>query len=100
MNGMNLEEVEALDRAQIIADQWSKNLIESYAAMELITEEIQKINLNGNPPLKKKSEDPKARTLYQDLEEGLEDEDIENMKIYTPQPKIKKGSQGSLFEQG
>lgn len=91
--------VEAQTAAQEVRellDQWENFDLDGIEFAELAANKIKKITNffeNGNPPLNKKSEDPKARTLYQDLEEGLDDERLEDLELYDPD----KESQGSLF---
>lgn len=92
--------VEAQDAAlkvQQLLHRYLEFDLDGIEFMELASKEIQKITNffeNGNSTVKIK--DPKqARTLYQDLEEGLDDERLEDLELYDPE-----SSQGSLFKKG
>ena len=84
---MSKELKEALVRANRIIDQWEENELESYEAMEMISPLLKTIaaylDLEQIPaPAGEK------KSLYEDLEAGLEEEKLEDLETYEPEEDL------------
>ena len=85
---MNLEEAKsALRKMNNIIDQWEKNELESREAMELIAPLLATVKAYFE-----KEETPapagEKKSLYEDLEKGLEDEKLEDLETYIPEEDL------------
>jgi len=85
---MDKEEAkEALIQASRIIDQWEKNELDSREAMEMISPLLKTIaaylDLEQIPaPAGEK------KSLYEDLEAGLEEEKLEDLETYEPEEDL------------
>jgi hypothetical protein len=81
---MNKEEAqEAIRKISNIIDQWTDMRMDANDALELLLPLLKTVTsyFDLDPAAEKK------RSMYEDLEEGLESETEENLKMYDPEEK-------------
>lgn len=79
------EAMEALRKMNNIIDQWTDMKLDANDALELIAPLLATVTAYFE-----KEETPgEKKTLFQDLEEGLEDEKLEDLETYEPEEDLK-----------